>query len=576
MLKKFFLVFVINLTTFVIYSQSVDYPKDDFVSPVGEKMLVSGNFAELRPNHFHSGIDVRTNGAVGEKIYAAADGYISRINVSPWGFGNALYINHPNGYKTVYAHLNVFNATIQNYLVEKQYELEEFSVNLYPSSDELIVKQGDVIGYSGNSGRSFGPHLHFEIRNTDTDEPVNPMFFYPNIVDNIKPEIQTLGIYPFDDTSFVAGKNEKKILTVNGSSGKYYISDDIEVYGNIIFGIEAYDYLNFVGSKNAVYSIDLFIDDTLIYSHQIDKFAFSESRYVNTMVDFEERNSPSAKRIQRSYIAPNNKLRIYNFSKNKGIYTFEDNQKHEIRFEVGDVLGNSAQLKFNVKSISDVKASEKYKNICTDYTMLMPYNCENYYISDDLRITVHKNCLYENLYFYYKKYTSESTSEYSEIHKIHNENTPLHSSITVSINADKVSEKYLDKAIIARKDNEGDITNCGGKYINGFITGKSKMFGSFFILIDTVAPTIKPLNISEGLDMSEIDKISFKVIDNLSGLETYNGYIDDKWVIFKYDGKNDHIYYEFDNKVIKGEHFLKFIVTDERGNESIFSTKFYK
>lgn len=573
MRQKLLLLILLLFNSLLINSQAPVIDEVDFISPVDLPMYVSGNFAELRPNHFHSGVDIRTNGEVGKNIYAVADGYVSRINISPWGFGNAVYINHPNGYKTVYAHLNEFSDVIKKYAEDKQYELELFSVNLYPSPDELTVKQGDIIGYSGNTGRSYGPHLHFEIRNIDGDEPVNPLLFYPTVVDNLKPEILTLGIYPFTDTSFVNGKNEKKILTVKGSSGKYYISDEIEVYGKIVFGIETYDYLNYVGSKNAVYSIDYYIDDSLYYSHEINKFSFYESRYVNSMVDFEERNT-SGKRIQRSYIAPNNKLNVYTFSKNRGIYSFTDDEKHQIKYIVKDIKGNKSELSFTVKSVSEIDESLKYDNIKTDYSMLMSYDKENYYITDDIRITVPKNCLYETIFFYYNKYTSIATSKYSDIHQIHEEYTPLQNSMTVSINASQVPEKYIDKAIIVRK-NSDDVISCGGKYMRDFITAKSNKFGSFYILVDTVVPKIKPVDIYEGAKKSKADLISFKVTDNLSGIENYNGYVDEKWVLFKYDGKNDLIFYKIDEKITKGKHNLKFIVEDERGNESEYSAIFY-
>jgi len=573
MQKKILLTFFYILIYSILYSQDTIYPTTYFISPVGKNMLVSGNFAELRLNHYHSGIDLRTKGAIGEEIYAAADGYVSRINISPWGYGNALYITHPNGYKTVYGHLNNFSETIKEYAESKQYALEQFAVNLYLGKEDLVVKQGDVIGYSGNTGRSYGPHLHFEIRETENDEPYNPFLFFTKVLDNIKPEIFTLAIYPFNDTSFVDKTNAKKIISVAGSNGKYTISNnDIEVYGKIIFGVEAYDYLNSVGNRNAVYSIDLYVDDTLIYSHKMDKFLFSESRFINSMVDYKERIT-SEKRIQRSYIAPNNLLNSYTFSKDKGIFTFTDDKKHQIKYIIKDIKGNSSELKFSVKSVSEISSTIKYKNIKTDYTMLMPYNVDNYYITNDLRISVYKKCLYENLYFYYSK--TKSDSKYSDIHNIHNQYTPLHSSMTISINAEKVPEKYIDKAIIARKNDDDEISNCGGKNINGFITAKSNKFGSFYILVDTVAPVIKAVNISKGVKKTSGDLISFKVTDNLSGLETYDGYIDNKWILFKFDGKNDLVYYECDKNITKGEHNLIFIVKDERGNQNTFSTTFY-
>jgi len=573
MIKRLILSLLILLQTIKIYSQ--EFPQNDFKSPIGGKMQISGNFGELRENHFHSGMDVRTIALPKGEIFAIADGYVSRINISAWGYGNSIYITHPNGYKSVYAHLEKFNETISQFIENKQYAREEFALNLYPNPDELPIKQGDMIAIAGNTGYSFGEHLHFEIRDTETDEPYNPFLFGWNILDNIEPEIYKVAIYPLDDTSFVDGKNAKKIISVLGNNGKYYISENnIEVYGNIYFGIEANDYLNNVDSKNAVYSVKLFIDNELYYYHFINKFSFFESRYINSLIDYEE-NINSKLKIQRSYVAPNNKLPIYKDVINSGVFVFNDNKVHEIKYLISDIDSNVSTLIFKVKSVSEIDKTIKYKNIKTDYTMLMSYNCENYYISDNLRITIPKNCLYENLYFNYNK-TESKTSQYSEIHNIHNDKTPLHNPLIISINAEKIPEKLLSKAIIAKKDSKNKITSLGGKYINGFITSKSKTFGTFYILLDTIVPTILPLNISDGKNMSTETSIKFKVTDNISDIQTYDGYVDDKWILFKYDGKNDLIYYDFDKKVEKGEHFLKFIVLDERGNENVFTAKFTK
>ena len=565
----FFQILLINL----IFSQT-SYPKNYFRSPMGIPIYVSGNFGELRSNHFHSGIDIRTEGREGLNLYAIADGYVSRIKVSAWGYGFAVYITHPNGYKSVYGHLSKYNSEISKYVEEKQYESETFAMNLYPNPDELPVKKGDIIGLSGNSGHSFGAHLHFEIRDSKKDEPINPLLFGFKVKDNIKPVIKTLAIYPENDTSFIDNRNSKKLFSVSGGNGKFYVNQTVKVHGSIFFGIEAYDYLNFVNSRNAVSTVKLYVDDTLYYEHNIERFSFWDGRYINSLIDYYERIT-SGKRIQRSYIDPNNSLNIYKFTKNRGAVIFKDDKIHSVKYIVEDCYGNVASLKFKVQSVTDIDKKIKYSNIPTDYQMLMSYKVENLFIKDDIRITVHKHCLYKNLYF---KFNSEETyrSNYSELYTVHNEYTALHYPITISINGEKVPENLRDKALIVRIDRKGRTNSHGGRWLNGFLTIKTKTFGQFYIATDETAPKITPINISDKRNMGSQKSIKFKVTDNLSGINTYNGYIDGKWVLFQCDGKNSLFFYEFDERVGKGKHELVFKVTDNYNNISEYKATFYR
>ncbi len=566
----FILVFLSsNFFLSCLFSQT--YPQNDFISPVGDKMLISGDFGEIRSNHFHSGVDFRTRVNPKGEIFAVADGYVSRINVSAWGYGNAVYITHNNGYKSVYGHLEYFNQTITEYLETKQYARQEFALNLYPNPDELPVKQGEFIGRAGNTGYSFGEHLHFEIRDSRTDEPINPLLFGWNIADDKKPEFRNLAIYPLDDSSFVAGKNAKKIIKTQGANGKFVPQENnIVVSGNIIFGIEAYDYFSNIESENGVYSVRLYKNNELIYQHFVNKFSFFESRYINTFIDYQE-SITSGLKIQRSYIAPNNKLNFYQNTKNAGVCVFTNDSIYEMKYVISDIKGNESELTFKVKSIANIKA--KYEYIKNDYTMLMNCKTDNYYISDDLRLTVHRNSLYENLYFYYSHKSSKDT-EYSDIHYIHNSKTPLHMPMTISIDASKVPQDKINKAIIVTKNSKNEIESIGGKYMNGFITAKSKNFGLFYITLDTTPPIVTPLNISEKKDMTGEKNIKFKVTDNMKKIDDYSGYIDSTWFLFKYDGKNDLIYYDIDHRLSTGKHVLKFVATDACGNETVYKTNF--
>ncbi|RMG76485.1 MAG: M23 family metallopeptidase, partial [Bacteroidetes bacterium] len=325
------------------------YPQNYFRSPLDIPLLLAGNYGEIRSNHYHAGIDIKTEGVEGKNVYAAADGYVSRIKISEGGYGKALYITHPNGYTTVYAHLKRFNDTIEQYVRKQQYLKESYEIELFPPKNSLKVKKGDIIAVSGNTGGSGGPHLHFEIRETDTEVPINPLLFGFDIKDDIPPIIKHLTIYPIDDTSFVNRRSRPKRYALSGSNGKYSLSATPEVKGIIGFGIEVIDKLNGSNNRCGIYSIDLTIDGDTIYRHHIEDIPFHKTRYINCHVDYEAWKKDGIK-TQRCYRLPNNQLDFYDKLKYNGLYMFTDDSVHEVRFIVKDTYQNTSELVFNVKS----------------------------------------------------------------------------------------------------------------------------------------------------------------------------------------------------------------------------------
>ena len=326
------------------------YPKNYFRSPIDFPITLAGGFADIRRNHFHSGIDVRTGGEEGKPVYAVADGTVSRINISSTGFGKAIYITHPNGYVSVYGHLKKLNGAIGNWIREQQYRKESFELDIPVDPGVLKVKKGDVIAYSGNTGLSEGPHLHFEIRDAATQEIINPMLFGLPFRDTAPPKIYNVRIYPFDDESMVNSGRSPLTLAVNGSGECKLISKDtVKVSGNIIFGIQALDFSNDTGSRDGIESIELFVDTACCFSQKFDRFAFAETRYANSELDFPQvvRNG---QRIMRCYIAPNNKLSMYGKGSNRGIVNFNDTKVHKVQFILKDAFGNSSRLTFLVRS----------------------------------------------------------------------------------------------------------------------------------------------------------------------------------------------------------------------------------
>jgi hypothetical protein len=548
----------------------------DFHMPLNIPLLLSGNFGEVRSTHFHTGIDIKTQQETGKKVYAVHDGYISRIKIQSGAYGRSLYITHPIGYVSVYGHLSKFTPELENFIKEYQYERKSFEVDCYPESDRFIVKKGQVIALSGNTGRSSGPHLHFEIRKAGNQNPLNVLKFDFDIKDNIKPVIYNVAVYPADKLSLVNNANKKLIIPVTGANGLYKIQnkDSLNVSGNIGFGIETFDYLNGSNNKCAVYSIELFIKDSLIYSHQIDELSFSELRYVQSHADYEEKKMNN-RIIHKLFPEPNNKLSIYKNLVNRGIYKFEDDTVVEIKIIVRDIYRNVSRLSFSVKSKKQNNPVNKI-DYDTNYVKPFFYYLPNKYETDELKISLPKDALYDNIDFTYYKIKDDDTG-FSDIHFIHNEYTALHKSYSLSIKAENLPENLQNKALIASIDKDSTLISEGGEWENGFVTTRTPTFGKFKITIDTTAPVINPVNFYNNRIYSGNGKLSFKIEDDLSGIKSYNGYIDNKWALFEYDAKNNLLSYRLDKSRISTDtkHNLEIYITDYKNNTGIYKGSFY-
>jgi len=563
MIRYIILIFILVGFFISVKSQTV-YPVNYFSSPLQEGMRVGGSFGELRPNHFHSGVDIKTE-RIGLRLYAPADGYISRIRVSPFGYGNALYINHPNGYKTVYGHLNAYTKTVADYIKTKQYEKQEFSVNLYPLPDEFPVKKGDLIGYTGNTGRSSGPHLHYEVRKIEGDVPVNPLLFYP-IADTFVPEIFTLGVYGIPGKGVVNGL-QKKLINVIKSVPDYSIKESLTAYGQIYTGIEVYDYLRSGAGKASVYKLELYVNSKLIYATVMDAFSFFESGYINTFIDYESRINLN-KRIQRTYVTPNNKLDIYTALENSGIVTINDGQVYTFNYVATDFNNNKTELKFKITGKKQIIPANKPGDI------KLQWNTDNYFSTSDVQLQVYRMTLFEDTSINYSK-TPCKLSKYSDLHTFTGEYIPFFSKAQLDISPKNIPENLVTKAVIARLLKNGTYESVGGDYKNNFISGKISSFGSYFVALDTVAPVMEWTNVSNKLNVRSLAKIQFRIRDNLSGIGSYNAYINNKWILLEYDGKSDMFTYTIEKEHFKKENILKLLVSDTKDNILTYTTILY-
>jgi hypothetical protein len=543
-----------------------------FISPVKIPLSLSANFGELRIDHYHSGLDIKTQGVTGKEVVAAASGYIYRISVSPGGFGKALYIKHPSGYSTVYGHLESFNPEIDKYVNTQQYEKKSFLVTLYPPRERFQVRQGDIIGLTGNSGSSGGPHLHYEIRKSEGEIPVNPLFFDFGISDNIKPVIEKLIVYPVNGNTLINNQNKKKWINVTGSNGKFAIPADTEIIisGEAGFGIKSFDQLDESNNKCAVYSIELLVDSSSVFKYVMDAFSFNESRYINSHIDYEIFQKEKMY-IERTFVLPNDKLSVYKNLVNRGICNFNDNRTHMAEIIVTDMNDNKSKLSFKIKArtMKPSEASVKPEG------KLMPFNRSNSFESENIKVNIPNGALYDTICFSYNK-SARSPGMLSDIHSIHNDYVAVHKPYTLSIKPDSIPLGKKSKMLMVKIEDSKKRNALNSYWTEGYISAEVRSFGNYYIGIDTTGPEINANGLAQGANLTGRKEIRIRITDNLSGINYYDPAIDGKWALFEYDQKNDVLIYEFDPDRIKrgAKHNLALKVADNKDNISYFNCTF--
>ena len=549
--------------------------KNLFIPPLKIPISLSAGFGELRADHYHSGVDIKTEGVTGKEVVAAADGYVYYILVSPGGFGKAIFLRHPSGYSTLYGHLERYSPEIEDYVKSQQYQNKSYAVAITPPKERFPVKQGQIIGYSGNTGSSSGPHLHFEVRKSDSEKPVNPLLFNFGIEDNLKPVIERLAIYPGSINTTINGRGGILYFDLTGTDGKYSLSNDTElrINGPAGFGISSHDYMNNTTFRFGINSIELQIDSMTWFLYEINEFSFSETRYINAHIDYEasQRNNIE---IERTFVLPNDKLSLYKGFMNNGLFDFNDNKSHSVKIIVKDGSNNKSVLSFNVMPAAPPKTS-KNRQPMDSSIRVMPFGKSNLFVSDGVRVNIPSGALYDTLYFRYSK-SDQNGKFLSHIYSIHNRFTPLQKAYNLSIKPDSIPPGKSSKLLIVQIDEKMNLAAVGGTFSNGFINADVLSFGNFAVTIDTVAPLISANGLADGSDLMGKNDIRIKITDDLSGIKAYTGTIDGKWALFEYDAKNDLIFYRFDpQRITKGiKHKLSLVVTDNRDNSRSLTMEF--
>jgi hypothetical protein len=567
MIQIFLKLFFFILVTLNLSAQGI-YPTDYFISPLDIPIKLSGTFGELRSGHFHSGIDLKTGEMEGLPVYAIADGYVSRIKIQSGGYGKAIYITHPNGYVSVCAHLSRFNDLLNNYVIEKQYENQSFELDLYPEKHHFPVKQQEIIAYSGNTGRSGGPHVHFEIRSEADQKPINPLYFGFKVVDNQAPVIPFLKIYPLGNMGLVQNKNKPTGFMTVAQGNTYSVNNGaaIKAAGKIYFGINTVDLFYGGVNKNGVYSISLFVDDQLHYKHVLESFSFDETRYINSFIDYQEFIT-NKRHVQLAYIQPNNHLSIYQTARERGVLNVEAGTTYQLTFRVEDFAGNMSELSFTIEGTAMETA--ELKGVLPENSILFDFRKNNTFRTELVTLEVPGNALYDTVTFIYKKKPALSGHKNS-VHSLHSNLIPLHTWCKVSLRPEWLPEAMRSKALLARVDNKNELKASGGAWENNFIHALIREFGDYIVVIDTVQPQITPMNIHSGKSLLAQQNIQVKISDALSGISRYTATLNGEWILMEYDEKNDLLIYGFDRMLKEGENLFKIEVWDKKENVAVY------
>ncbi|VBB45705.1 conserved hypothetical protein [uncultured Paludibacter sp.] len=551
---------ILFVSIFLFYS--LELYSQNFISPLNIPPLLSANFGDLRNNHFHSGLDFKTQTVVNKPVFAVADGYISRINISSGGYGLALYIDHPNGYTTVYGHLNSFSKKIADYAKQKQYENESFAIDIQLPPNEIPVKRGEQIALSGNTGGSGGPHLHFEVRDTKTEEPIDGMNFIGKILtDTQAPEIRGIAFYPIQGKSVI---NNGSIPIYTRIPEKSKTKKIITAWGKIGVGVKAFDRMNGTTNTYGVKYIRLFVDGRKIFSSTINQFSFDKTRMINSFIDFEEwRRNKSF--YMKSFVEQGNALTVYD-NINNGYININEERNYQLRYELEDHYGNKTTHSFSIKG---QKTTVPTQTNCENY---MSPVVNNGFYSADFTLNIPIGNLYTDICYTHNKIQSQKY--YSDIHQVNNKPIPLNKNGKIWIKLKKDIGGNISQMGIISIDKNGKEEWKGGTYKDGgFETSINELGGRYAIDIDTINPIVAPQSSSLWIQKK---RIIIQVTDDKSGITFYRGEIDGKYALFTHDVKSKLYFYEFDDeRLMKGQkHTLSFTAMDAAGNQSVYKNEF--
>ena len=528
------------------YAQETDTDKPSFIPPFDFPITFSGNFGEIRANHFHGGLDFKTGGTIGKPVRALADGYISRIRVTH-GSGYVLDVAYDNGYSTINRHLSAFVGDVARRVEDLQYEKESWEVEITPEPDEYPVKAGQIIALSGNTGYSFGPHLHLDMIETATDEYIDPLPFFMNKVkDKTAPRAEGIMLFPQPGKGVVEGKQTRRAFPAHPTK-------PITAWGLIGAGIRAYDYMDGVQNKYGVKTVILEVDGEEVFRSTVDRFAYEENRYINSWTHGQ---------YMKSFIEPGNRLRMLQASNgNRGLVEINEERPYRFVYTLSDALGNTSKVRFTVQgqktTIAPVEHREKYA---------LKWDKVNYLQEPGLELVIPKGMLYDDVLLNYS--VRADSGDIAFTYQLNDTRIPMHGTCDLRIGLRRRPVEDMAKYYVAGVTARGGKYRIGGKYEDGVMKVRIRDLGTYTVAVDTVPPVITPLNQAQW---GRTGKIIFKAKDKETGINTYRGTIDGKYALFgKPNSISGNLVCELDPKHVEkgGKHVVEMTVTDGCGNRT--------
>ena len=559
---------IILILLFASFTSSAQnkYPTNYFRSPLDISLHLSGTFGELRNNHFHAGVDIKTKRRTGFPVYATADGYVSRIKVAIWGYGKVIYISHPNGYTSVYAHLSKFGDGIQEYVKNIQYQKESYETgNIYPAENEITVKKGQVIAFTGRTGGFVAPHLHYEIRDTKTEHIINPLLFGLKIKDSIAPRINKLIAYPIGEGSRINRSVKKQTLAIKKDSLNNYRTNRISASGSIGFGINVYDLLGKELNKNGVYSIEMMVNGKRHYYHDVETFSFAESKYINLLIDYPY-FATYKNRIQKTFREKETKLSIYEDLVKDGFVDVKEGFSYKVEIIAKDFKGNRSSVKIPIIGVKSESILLQEKDT-TNYKILK--NKFQKFTEGGVTVAFPKNTFYKDIFIDF--------SVNGKLATIHKPTIPLNKSFTITFDSTMYRKSELNNIYIANINNKKYPYYQNTRKREDKLFTTTKTLGKYTLLIDNELPKIYNLNFKNNNWVSKLNYLTIKISDTQSGIKSYEAFIDDEWILMEYDVKKKKLSYNFsDKKLVGSKHIFKLVVSDNVGNTNTYNATFYR
>lgn len=548
--KFFFLLLSLSLTSF---SQT----SSKWVAPLDIPIQLSGTFGEFRNNHFHAGLDIRTQGRQGLSVKSVRSGWVRRVRISVSGYGKALYIDHPDGTTSVYAHLKKFAPKIEAYVKEKQYQKESFTIQLFPKINELPIEAGEIIAYSGNTGGSYGPHLHFEMRETKGQLPINAMRYPLDIEDTLRPQIQNF--YLYNSISPFGSRKEYPLLRKNDS---VYTTAGISASGKVNVGVRLFDRQNRSYNKNGIYSASVRLNGIEYFSYQMDRMSFTDAKYINVMIDYPEL-AKSKRRIQRLVAHPEQKLSFLKNLTGSGELEIESGKSYQLLVEIKDYQQNTTKVEAYLTGSSDQIKQD------TPIEYSLEPSKDYLYDFEDKSVYFPKESFFDPVVL--------KVENRGDTLQVGRNEYPLRNAYEVKYKIPEADSLALAQSFLAFINRKGGTDFFTANRKEGFWQGKSKTLGSYVSSRDSVAPNIKAVNFKSGQWLSNYSFLRFKISDDYSGLKKFRGEINGRWILLEHEPKNNSLIYDFgDLEFEEALHELTIEAEDQVGNKTVFKRDFFR